>query len=135
MAGAEVLSVRDGGARVAVSAGTASAASLRVAARGAVPPSGGRRPALPGHFLETRYLKPLGISQQALAQAIGVSRRRVNEFVRGRRAITADTAVRLAHFFGNEPRFWMELQSAWDLHEAQRRFVAPAGERSPFLPD
>jgi len=96
--------------------------------RPARPPSrvaGSRRvPVHPGHFLETRYLKPLAISQQALADALGISRRRVNEFVRGRRAITADTAVRLAMYFGNDARFWMELQAAWDVHEALKRIEA-----------
>jgi len=80
-----------------------------------------RAPLAPGEFLESRYLRPLNISQQALAQALGVSRRRVNEFVRGRRAITADTALRLAMLFGNEAAFWMQLQAAWDLHEARKR--------------
>jgi len=61
-----------------------------------------RRPPQPGQFLESKFLKPLGISQTELAQALGVSRRRVNELINGRRAITPDTAVRLAMFFGNE---------------------------------
>jgi addiction module HigA family antidote len=78
-----------------------------------------RAPPHPGHFLETRFLKPLGITQQSLAVMLGVSRRRVNELIRGHRSITADTAVRLAMFFGNEARFWMQLQTDWDLHHAQ----------------
>lgn len=80
-----------------------------------------RNPMHPGYFLQTRYLKPLGITQQALAEALGISRRRVNELIRGRRGITADTAVRLALFFGNEASFWMQLQTDWDLHEAAKR--------------
>jgi len=88
----------------------------------AVPRLAARRaPPHPGHFLESRFLKPLGITQQALATEIGVSRRRVNELIRGRRGITADTAVRLAIYFGNEPAFWMQLQTDWDLHEAAKR--------------
>jgi addiction module HigA family antidote len=78
-----------------------------------------RAPPHPGHFLETRFLKPLGITQQLLAAMLGVSRRRVNELIRGHRSITADTAVRLALFFGNEASFWMQLQTDWDLHHAQ----------------
>lgn len=78
-----------------------------------------RAPPHPGHFLETRFLKPLGITQQSLAAMLGVSRRRVNELIRGHRSITADTAVRLALFFGNEASFWMQLQTDWDLHHAQ----------------
>lgn len=79
-----------------------------------------RRPPQPGQFLESRFLKPLGISQTDLAKALGVSRRRVNELINGRRAITPDTAVRLAMYFGNEAAFWMHLQVAWDMHSAAR---------------
>lgn len=84
-------------------------------------PAARRNPVHPGRFLETRFLKPLNITQQALAQTLGISRRRVNELIRGHRGISADTAVRLGMYFGNDPAFWMELQSAWDLHEAVRR--------------
>jgi addiction module HigA family antidote len=78
------------------------------------------RPPLPGTFIDTRFLKPLGITQTELALALGVSRRRVNELINGRRAITPDTAVRLAAYFGNDPTFWMHLQVAWDMHAAVR---------------
>ena len=91
-------------------------ASLRLSAR---------KPPHPGQFLETRFLQPLGISQTELAEALGVSRRRVNELVNGRRAITADTAVRLAMYFGNDAAFWMHLQVAWDMHAAVRGVIAP----------
>jgi addiction module HigA family antidote len=80
-----------------------------------------RAPVHPGYFLDTRFLKPLGITQQALATALGISRRRVNELIRGRRGITADTAVRLGRYFGNEATFWMQLQCDWDLYEAAKR--------------
>jgi addiction module HigA family antidote len=83
-----------------------------------------RRPPQPGQFLESRFLKPLGISQTELARALGVSRRRVNELINGRRAITPDTAVRLAMYFGNEAAFWMHLQVAWDMHSAAREVRA-----------
>jgi antitoxin HigA-1 len=84
-----------------------------------------RRPPHPGVFLETRFLKPLGISQTELAQALGVSRRRVNELINGRRSITPDTAVRLAMYFDNDAAFWMHLQVAWDMHAAVRGVIAP----------
>jgi addiction module HigA family antidote len=84
-----------------------------------------RRPPNPGQFLETRYLRPLAITQTELAEALGVSRRRVNELVNGRRAITPDTAVRLAMYFGNDAAFWMHLQVAWDMHAAVRRVTVP----------
>jgi antitoxin HigA-1 len=83
-----------------------------------------RRPPLPGEFLATRFLKPLAITQTDLAQALGVSRRRVNELINGRRAITPDTAVRLAMFFRNDAAFWMHLQVAWDMHAAVRQMRA-----------
>jgi antitoxin HigA-1 len=83
-----------------------------------------RRPPLPGEFLATRFLKPLAITQTELAEALGVSRRRVNELINGRRAITPDTAVRLAMFFGNDAAFWMHLQVAWDMHAAVRQMRA-----------
>ncbi|MCC7327674.1 MAG: HigA family addiction module antidote protein [Burkholderiales bacterium] len=82
-----------------------------------------RRPPRPGEFLESRYLRPLSINQTELAQALGISRRRVNELIKGRRAITPDTAVRLAMFFGNDAVFWMHLQVAWDMHIAMREFA------------
>lgn len=82
-----------------------------------------RRPSHPGEFLQTRYLAPLGISQTELALALGVSRRRVNELVKGRRAVTPDTAVRLGAFFGTEAAFWMHLQVAWDMHGALQSAV------------
>jgi addiction module HigA family antidote len=77
-----------------------------------------RRPPHPGEFLHTRYLLPLGISQTHLAATLGISRRRVNELINGRRAITPDTALRLSAYFGNEAAFWMQLQLAWDMHAA-----------------
>jgi addiction module HigA family antidote len=80
----------------------------------------GRGPVHPGYFLDTRYLKPLGLTQLALAEALGISRRRVNELVRGRRGVTPDTALRLAAYFRTEPEFWMQLQLAWDIHRTRR---------------
>jgi addiction module HigA family antidote len=88
-----------------------------------------RRPPHPGEFLESRYLKPLAITQTELAGALGVSRRRVNELINGRRAITPDTAVRLGMYFGNEAAFWMHLQVAWDMHAALRLIIAPKPRR------
>ena len=83
------------------------------------PASAGRRPQHPGRFLETRFLKPLALSQEALARDLGISRRRINEIVNGRRGLTADTALRLARYFGTGPELWLHLQAAWDLHRAR----------------
>jgi addiction module HigA family antidote len=69
----------------------------------------------PGEILEEEYLKPMEISQYRLAKDISVPPRRINEIVHGKRAITADTALRLAHYFGTSERFWMNLQVRYDL--------------------
>ena len=75
----------------------------------------------PGEVLLEEFLNPLGISQNALARSIGVPPRRVNEIVLGKRAVTADTALRLAHYFGTSEQFWMILQASFDLEEARKR--------------
>ena len=66
-------------------------------------------------------MKPLGISQSELARSLAISRRRVNEIVNGQRAITADTALRLAQRFNTTPMFWLEKQQLWELYEASRQ--------------
>jgi addiction module antidote protein, HigA family len=68
----------------------------------------------PGEILLEDWLKPLGISQYALAKAIGVSPRRINEIVHGKRSITVDTALRLAAFFGTDAQSWINLQAHYD---------------------
>ena len=80
-----------------------------------------RMPPHPGQFLESRFLTPLGLTQAEFAEKLGVSRRRVNELLRGRRAFTPDTAVRLARFFGNDAEFWLQLQLAWDVYTARKK--------------
>ena len=72
-------------------------------------------PVHPGEVLLEEFLKPMGISQNRLALNIGVPARRINEIVLGKRGITADTALRLAKFFGNSAEFWLGLQSHYDL--------------------
>lgn len=72
-------------------------------------------PVLPGRILLEEFMEPLGLSQNGLARAIGVSPRRINEIVHGKRAITADTALRLAAYLGPDPRFWLDLQVHYDL--------------------
>ena len=95
----------------------------------ALPTARSRKPPHPGEFLESRFLRPLSITQTELALALGISRRRVNELINGRRAITPDSAVRLAVYFGNEAAFWMHLQVAWDMHAAMRQFRSRAVRR------
>jgi addiction module HigA family antidote len=72
-------------------------------------------PIHPGEILLTEFLRPLGISQYRLAKDISVTPRRINEIVHGRRAITADTALRLGRFFNMEALFWLNLQSDYDM--------------------
>jgi addiction module HigA family antidote len=81
-------------------------------------------PIHPGEILADEYLTPLGVTQHRLAVAIGVPPRRINEIVHGKRRISADTALRLARYFGTSERFWMNLQSRYDL-EAERDRLAP----------
>ena len=77
-----------------------------------------RPPTHPGEMLLEEFLKPMEITQSALAEAIGVSFPRVNELINGKRGITPDTALRLERFLGVEAQFWMNLQQAWDLYHA-----------------
>jgi len=72
-------------------------------------------PIHPGEILMEEFLEPLGISQYRLAKDISVSPRRINEIVHGKRSISADTALRLAKFFGTTERFWLNLQVRYDL--------------------
>ena len=69
----------------------------------------------PGEVLIEEFLKPMGISQYRLAKDISVPPRRINEIVHGKRAITADTALRLGRFFGMSPHFWLNLQTRYDI--------------------
>lgn len=80
-------------------------------------------PLHPGEILLEEFLKPLGLSQYRLAQDIGVSPRRINEIVHGKRAITANTALRLARYFGTTAQFWMNLQTRYDLETEKDRFA------------
>ncbi|MBM3537076.1 MAG: HigA family addiction module antidote protein [Alphaproteobacteria bacterium] len=74
----------------------------------------------PGEILAREFLEPMGLSQNALARAIRVPPRRINEIVLGRRAVTADTDLRLARFFGLSEGFWMGLQADYELMERRR---------------
>ena len=76
-------------------------------------------PVHPGEILKADFLEPLGLSVNALSHAIKVPRTRLNDIVRGRRGITADTAMRLARYFGVSARFWMNLQSHYELEVAE----------------
>ena len=76
-------------------------------------------PIHPGEILLTEFLEPMQLSQYALAKATGVPTRRINEIVLGKRSITPDTALRLSRYFGLSERFWMNLQTRYDLEIAK----------------
>ncbi|HQR35476.1 MAG TPA: HigA family addiction module antitoxin, partial [Blastocatellia bacterium] len=79
----------------------------------------GMRPVHPGEVLREDYLIPLGLSASALARALCVSAQRINDIVREQRGVTADTAMRLARYFGGDARSWLNLQAAYDLRVAE----------------
>lgn len=85
----------------------------------------------PGEVLLEEFLKPMKISQNALARAIDVPPRRINEIVLGKRAITADTALRLARAFGTSEQFWMGLQADYDLEEAREKAAGTLSKVRP----
>ncbi|SRR5260370_41982609 len=78
-----------------------------------------RMPTSPGEMLLEEFIKPLGLTQGALAEKLGMSRVAVNEIVNGRRGVTPATALRLARAFGTTPEFWLNGQLAVDLYKAQ----------------
>lgn len=87
----------------------------------------------PGEILLEEWLKPLDISQYALAKAIDVPPRRINEIVKGKRSITPDTALRLAAFFGTDAQSWINLQSHYDLEMTSEQISPQLNAISPFV--
>ena len=81
-------------------------------------------PVHPGEVLLADFLEPLGLSQYRVAHDLSVPPRRINEIVHGKRAVTADTALRLARYFGTSERFWLNLQARYDL-EVERDRLGP----------
>lgn len=79
----------------------------------------GMRPVHPGEILREDYLEPLGMSANALARALNVTATRINDIVRERRGVTADTALRLARYFGGDAQSWLNLQSRFELRTAE----------------
>jgi addiction module HigA family antidote len=89
-------------------------------------------PIHPGEILLQDYLEPLGVTQHRLALAIGVPPRRINEIVHGKRRISADTALRLARYFGTSERFWLNLQSRYDIESERDRLALTLEEIQPL---
>ncbi len=90
-------------------------------------------PIHPGEILLEEFLKPLGLSQYRVAKDISVPPRRINEIVHGKRSVTADTALRLSKYFGMSERFWLNLQTAYDLDVERDRLESRLEEEVAVL--
>lgn len=86
----------------------------------------------PGEILMEEWLEPMAISQYALAKAIDVPPRRINEIVKGLRGLTADTAVRLGAFFGTDAQSWINLQAQYDVEQAREALVDAVAKIRPY---
>lgn len=95
----------------------------------------GMRPVHPGEILREDYLAELEMSANALARALHVPAPRVNDIVRERRGVTADTALRLARYFGSTPEFWLNLQTAYDLRRAEIAAGRKIAREVPVMTD
>ncbi|MEO7795167.1 MAG: HigA family addiction module antitoxin [Thermoanaerobaculia bacterium] len=89
-------------------------------------------PVTPGELLRDEFLKPMGISQYRLAKEIGVPAQRIGEIVAGRRAVTADTDLRLCRFFDLSPGYWLRAQAAHDIEAAQESMAATIAGINPW---
>jgi addiction module HigA family antidote len=83
-----------------------------------------REPTHPGEMLLEEFLRPMKLTQVEAADTMGISLNRLNELIRGKRGVTADTALRLARLLKTTPEFWMNLQAAWDLYHAKHAMAA-----------
>lgn len=90
-------------------------------------------PITPGEILLTEFLEPLGITQYRLAQATGVAQTRISQIVRGKRSITPDTALRLSKVLGVDDRFWINIQTDYDLEVERDRHGAELDEIIPLV--
>src|SRR5581483_12432091 len=88
-------------------------------------------PIHPGEVLMEEFIEPLGVTQHHVAVAVGVPPRRINEIVHGKRRISADTALRLARYFGTTDRFWMNLQGRYDLEVERDRLASVLDQIHP----
>jgi addiction module HigA family antidote len=86
----------------------------------------------PGEVLEEEFLKPLGVTAYKLAKSTRIPLTRITEIIKGRRRVTADTALRLSTFFGNSPRFWLGLQNDFDLEEEGAKIQRDLKEIPPL---
>jgi addiction module HigA family antidote len=90
------------------------------------------KPVTPGEILLEEYLKPLGLSQNAVGRAVGVSPRAINEIVLGRRSITPEMSIRLGKYFGQSPQFWFGIQTNCDFRRLRKREQELTAKIQPF---
>ena len=88
----------------------------------------------PGEILSEDFLKPMGLSAYRLSKGTNIDQTRISEIIRGKRSITADTALRLARFFGNSPEFWLNLQAHYDLEQKKREMEKDLKKIRPYAP-
>jgi len=88
----------------------------------------------PGEILSEDFLKPMGISAYRLSKGANIDQTRISEIIRGKRSVTADTALRLARFFGNSPEFWLNLQGHYDLEQKKREMEKDLKKIRPYSP-
>ena len=88
----------------------------------------------PGEILSEDFLKPMGLSAYRLSKGANIDQTRISEIIRGKRSVTADTALRLARFFGNSPEFWLNLQAHYDLEEKKREMEKDLKKIRPYDP-
>ena len=92
-----------------------------------------RSPTSPGEMLREEFLKPMGLTQQQLADGIGVSYQRINELINGKRGITTSTALRLAKYFDTSPDFWLNMQRANDIYQVLKREAEQIEKIKPMI--
>jgi addiction module HigA family antidote len=88
----------------------------------------------PGEILSEDFLKPMGISAYRLSKGANLDQTRISEIIRGKRSVTADTALRLARFFGNSPEFWLNLQAHYDLEQKKQEMEKELKKIRPYAP-
>jgi addiction module HigA family antidote len=88
----------------------------------------------PGEILSEDFLKPMGLSAYRLSKGTNIDQTRISEIIRGKRSVTADTALRLARFFGNSPEFWLNLQAHYDLEQKKREMEKDLKKIRPYSP-
>jgi antitoxin HigA-1 len=92
-----------------------------------------RRPTHPGEILKHEFMESMGLTQQRLAQAVGITRVRINEIIRGKRGVTPDTAFRLARYFGTTVEFWLNLQRNIDLWDTLKAHQGDYDQIQPVV--